>query len=174
MRTPQKTFQFRTWGIVFACSLAGLIPEVSGSLLNQALGSIVAEFRVPITTGQLIISISKLLLAALVLTGGSLRRCIWPKKIAAHRHHRHGRVCAAMRDGNIVRNIADPAGTGWSIQCARDTTGAGDLDIEPGKSLGIGLVLSKCSICHSVQVTDTTGRSTTMAILFESTGPSWS
>ena len=72
MRTPHQASQFRAWGIVFACSLAGLISEVSGSLLNQALGSIVAEFRIPITTGQLIISISKLLLAALVLTGGSL------------------------------------------------------------------------------------------------------
>jgi MFS family permease len=81
MPTHYKAFQFRTWGIVFACSLAGLIPEVSGSLLNQALGSIVAEFRVPITTGQLIISISKLLLAALVLPGGSLGDAFGRRKL---------------------------------------------------------------------------------------------
>jgi MFS family permease len=55
----------KTWGMVFACSLAGLIPEVSGSVLNQGLDAVIGEFQVPITTGQLMLSTSKLLVAAL-------------------------------------------------------------------------------------------------------------
>ena len=50
-------------------------------MLNQAWDFFIGEFRIPITTGQLIISVSKLSLAALVLTGGTLGDLYGRRKI---------------------------------------------------------------------------------------------
>ncbi len=58
--------------VFVACAAAGLVPEISSSVMTQIMFSASREFQAPPSALQMMISVSKLMFAALVLTGGRL------------------------------------------------------------------------------------------------------
>jgi len=52
--------------------MAGIVPEISSSALTQTMLPIASQFQAPSTSLQVMITVSKLMLASLVLTGGRL------------------------------------------------------------------------------------------------------